>query len=273
MSLTASFMSANFVARECGFRMADWSEGDRAANAWFAPLATYRERFDDLLSTIDGFGLRSIDLWTGHLNPVWATDRHVSIARDCLDAHGLKVVSLAGWYGATPEQFEASCRVASAIGAPLLGGMTSAWEVDRDGVIDALDRHDLRLGFENHPERRPSEMLERIGDAPPARVGTTVDTGWYGTHGFDAADAIEALAGRVFHVHLKDVLEEGRHRTCRWGDGVVPIERCVRVLQAMGYGGAVSVEHEPEDRDPSADIRANLALLERWLDSPLPTAR
>jgi L-ribulose-5-phosphate 3-epimerase len=43
----------------------------------------------------------------------------------------------------------------------------------------------------------------------------------------------------------------------------VPIERCVRVLQDMGYIGSISVEHEPEHSDPSEDIKANLEMLVR----------
>jgi sugar phosphate isomerase/epimerase len=45
----------------------------------------------------------------------------------------------------------------------------------------------------------------------------------------------------------------------------VPIERCVRVLQQLGYSGSITVEHEPEHYDPSEEIAANLRLLKGWL--------
>jgi sugar phosphate isomerase/epimerase len=258
-----SFNSANFVARQVSWRIADWSEGDRATNAHYRPLQTFPERFDELLTTIQGFGVDALDLWTSHLNPAWATHEHVEIATELLAGHGLRVASLAGPFGANHEEFERTCRLAVALGRPVLGGSTSAWTTDRDRVIDALERHDLRLAFENHPERAPGDMLALIGDAP-ARVGTTVDTGWWGTQGYDAARAIEALGARVLHVHLKDVREAGQHRTCRFGDGVVPIEGCVRALERIGYRGDVSVEHEPEDYDPSDEIRDNLRQLRAW---------
>jgi L-ribulose-5-phosphate 3-epimerase len=264
MANAVSFMSANYVAREIGFRMADWGEGDRAANAWYAPIETYRERLDDLLSTVAGLGFDSIDLWTAHLNPAWATEAHVATARDLLAGHGLRVISLAGGFGGTVEEFEASCRVAVALGRPILGGSTGAWQKDRAGVIAGLERHDLRLGFENHPEKSPDEVLALIGDAGE-RVGATVDTGWFGTQGYDAARAISELGDRVLHVHLKDVREAGAHRTCRYGDGIVPIEGCVRALEAMGYRGAISIEHEPEDYDPTPEVVANADLLRGWL--------
>ena len=124
----------------------------------------------------------------------------------------------------------------------------------------------MRLGIENHPET-PAEMLAKIGDGGDGTIGTTVDTGWYGTQGIDAAEAIAALAPHLVLVHLKDVREVGAHNTCRFGEGVVPLERCVRTLQAIGYTGTFSVEHEPGDFDPAADIAASRALLEGWLQA------
>jgi sugar phosphate isomerase/epimerase len=261
-----SFMSANFVARQAGWRIADWGEGDRATNAWYAPLETFEERFGELLDTIDGFAPDAIDLWTSHLNPEWATDEHVRIASDLVAAHGRPVASLAGWFGGDLEAFERTCRIAVSLGRPVLGGATTAWDRDPGGVLALLDRHDLRLAFENHPaERTPDDMLCRIGDAPVERVGTAVDTGWWGTQGYDAARAIEELGPRVFHVHMKDVREAGQHRTCRFGEGVVPLQACVQALRRAGYRGALSVEHEPEDRDPSDEIRDSIVMLQGWL--------
>jgi sugar phosphate isomerase/epimerase len=70
----------------------------------------------------------------------------------------------------------------------------------------------------------------------------------------------------VWHVHLKDVFAVGEpHETCRWGEGIVDIEGCVRALQGIGYTGTIVVEHEPETFDPSAEIRSMREQLEGWL--------
>ena len=80
MPFAVSFMSANFVARQSGWQITDWGDGDRATNAWYAPLPTFRARFDELLEAVDTFGTDALDVWTSHLNPQWATDEHVAIA-------------------------------------------------------------------------------------------------------------------------------------------------------------------------------------------------
>ena len=67
-------------------------------------------------------------------------------------------------------------------------------------------------------------------------------------------------------MHLKDVLRRDEpHDTCAWGDGVVDLEACVRALARLGYRGALAVEHEPPDRDPTEEIRAMRRQLEEWL--------
>lgn len=266
---TISFMSANFVARATGYRMTDgWAQGEAATNAYFQPVATFGQRFDELLGTIRALGFVTMDIWTGHLNWAWATDAHLATARDLLRQHRLTVTSYAGGYGTTVDEFAAACRVAQALDAPILGGTTALWRQDRPATLATLEQYDRVLAIENHPGLlTPQEILAALGEDTQGRVGTTIDTGWYGTAEIDAVRAIKALGPHIRHVHLKDVRAPGRHTTCRYEEGCVPVEDCVRTLLALGYQGAISVEHEPEEYDPSADCRANLALLQSWLAS------
>lgn len=262
-----TFVTANFVARVVGFTMTGgWGQGDRSTNEYFRPIETYRERFDELIGTIRGMGFTSIDLWNPHLNWTWATDGHIAIARDVLDRYGVEVVSMAGGFGDTVDQFEQACRLAAAVPMPILGGSTRAIEVDREGVVDLLDRYDLRLALENHPHLpTPDAMLGAIGDGGGGRIGTAVDTGWYGTVGVDPVEAIRRLDTHIMHVHLKDVRAAGEHETCRFGEGIVPVEGCVRELQHLRYAGPIAIEDEPEMYDPTPDVEADLTMLHTWL--------
>jgi sugar phosphate isomerase/epimerase len=128
-----------------------------------------------------------------------------------------------------------------------------------------LQAHGVRLAVENHPERTPAEVLaklERGGDA----FASTVDTGWWATQGYDPAEAIRELGPAVAHVHLKDVRAAGEpHETCRWGEGIVDVAACVAALRELGYAGALAVEHEPEEHDPSEECRAMRRELEALL--------
>ena len=255
-----AFMTANYVARETGWAMHGWSHGDRATNEHFRPIETYAERLDELLATIGAFGFDTVDIWEAHLSPEWATDDHVAIASETLARHELRVATYAAWVG--PSNIEGACDLALALGTSLIGGGTSG---DPVAVRAALRERGVRLGIENHPERTPDEIRAKI-DAGDGAFGATVDTGWWATQGYDPARAIEELGERVLHVHLKDVLAVGEpHETCRWGEGIVDIPACVRVLQQTGYAGAYTIEHEPEDHDPGEKCRDMLGELRSLL--------
>jgi sugar phosphate isomerase/epimerase len=255
-----AFITANYVARQTGYAMHGWGHGDRTTNEHFQPPETYAERLDEVLGDVRALGFDTVDLWGAHLHPVWATDEHVAAAVELLARHGLRVATYATWLG--PAEVERACEIAGALGTSIIGAGSSGDDTD---LVPALREHDVRLAIENHPERTPSEVLGRIA-AGEGALATTVDTGWWATQGYDPVRAIEELGEHVVHVHLKDVLAEGEpHETCRWGDGIVPIEGCVRALQRLGYTGALAVEHEPETYDPTDDCRAMLAELREWI--------
>jgi sugar phosphate isomerase/epimerase len=223
-------------------------------------VETFAERIDEVLADARELGFDAVDLWGAHLHPSWATDEHVAAARAALDRHGLRAVALASGLG--PEDVERACELAVALDARLVGGGYSG---DLREAAPLLRRHGVRYGLENHPERTPAEVLERIAGAEDV-FGVTVDTGWWATQGYDPVRALEELGERVLHVHLKDVPHEGEpHETCPWGEGVVPIEECVRTLVGSGYAGALTIEHEPERGDPREAVRELRERLERWL--------
>jgi sugar phosphate isomerase/epimerase len=254
------FTTANYVARETGWAMDGWLHGDRVTHARFCELETYAERLDEILKRIRELGFRTVDVWSAHLSPDWATEEHVAAARESLERHGLQVAALA--VRLTPANVERVCELATGLGTQVVG---AAFSGEPEALVPALRKHGVRLAVENHPERTPQEVLAKIerGDGVFA---ATVDTGWWGTQGYDPADAIEQLRDHLAHVHLKDVRAVGEpHDTCPWGEGIVDVEACVRTLRRIGYDGALVIEHEPEDHDPSEEIRELRERLEGWL--------
>ena len=254
-----AYMTANEVARETGWAMHGWGHGDRETNEAFAPLGTYGERIDALLGRVRALGFDAIDLWGAHLGPEWATEEHVAIAREALDRHRIAVATYATWVG--PGNVRRSCELALAMGTSTIGGGFSG---DAAALAPVLRDHGVTLAIENHPEKTPAEVLAKI-EAADGTMAATVDTGWWATQRYDPVRAIEELGEHVAHVHLKDVVREGEpHDTCAWGDGIVDVEACVRVLERLGYRGALTIEHEPDDHDPSDEIRVMRRQLEEW---------
>jgi L-ribulose-5-phosphate 3-epimerase len=253
-------MTANYVAKETGYAMQGWGHGDRETQAAFRPRETYRERLGALLGDVRALGFDTVDMWGAHLGAEWATDEHLAIAAGELARRGLGVATYATWIG--PSNVERACELALGLGTTLIGGGCSGPVED---LVPALRRYGVTLAVENHPEQSPAELLEKI-ERGEGRLAATVDTGWWATHGYDAAQAILDLGAHVAHVHLKDVRAVGEpHETCRYGEGIVDAEGCVRALRSIGYDGSIAVEHEPELHDPGDECRAMRVELERWL--------
>ena len=263
------FNGANLVGRELGFTgfegVSEWMAADSAAQEKFKPLDTFAERFGEILDEQRALGFDAIDLWIAQLHPSWATAEHIALAREALDSRGMRAVSIGGRPGDTREDFERTCELAEGIGATILAGMSALPIADPNWVRARLEQGDLVWGYENHPEKTPQEVLAKIPDDSSGRVGITVDTGWWGTQGYDAARAIEEIGERVVYVHLKDVVEEGTHITCRLGEGIVPVERCLRALETVGYAGPISIEHAPPAYDPREEVVDSLARVRGWL--------
>jgi len=261
-----SFVSANLVAREVGYSMGlGWKQGDFATNAYFRPIQTFEERFSLLIHEIKETGYKYIDLWSAHLNPLWFTSKHIETARNILRKHQVEIISLAGKFGDSLEEFERVCIMANHLSVSLLGGVTPVLTTSRNEVIKLLEKYNLQLALENHPEKNPSEMIEEIGDTRGRFIGTTIDTGWYATHNFNVPQAIRVLGNSIFHVHLKDILVIGEHKTCKFGNGVVPMSECLEALLSIGYKGTLSIEHEPETYNPLPECKYNLTWLENHL--------
>jgi L-ribulose-5-phosphate 3-epimerase len=262
---TISFMTANFVARQLNYQMVGgWGEGDQATQNHFKPLDTYKEHLSEIFQDIAEAGFSAVDIWGGHLNPHWASPEHMATASALLENYELKPISFAGWWE-NLQDLESTCQIANYLGIKILGGGAPVLSRERAGVIELLERYDLYLGYENHPERSAEEMLEKIGDSADGRIGLCLDTGWFGTHGVSASEAIKKLSNRLLHIHLKDVLEVGSHNTCRFGEGIVGIEEVVDTLKAIGYQGGISVEHEPHDKNPLEDVKASYDMLKGYL--------
>ncbi len=282
---TISFMTANFVAREVDYHMPEgWGQGDTAAQHWFKPLNTFEERFSAMLGEIAELGFTAVDLWVAHLHWSWATPEHLEITARCLAKHKLKPVSYAGSYGATPAEVRATCALCVRLGIPLLSGGSKLFQQDRETFVSIIREHGLIFCLENHPEKNPDELLAKLGEGDEDVVGVAVDTGWFGTRGYDALEAIRALAPRLKHIHLKDVkapreektgfgLIDMGHETCGLGEGIVPVEAIAGELVKIDYRGPVSIEHEPEDFDPREDCAKSKGKLFGWLQSGIEAIR
>jgi inosose dehydratase len=145
-------------------------------------------------------------------------------------------------------------------------------------------RHGLALALHPHYGTviETDEQLRRFLEG--SETGLCLDTGHLVIGGSDPVEVAEQAAGRVKHVHLKDVdrgvaeklgareldfKEACRERAFRpLGEGDVDLGRLLEVLEGAGYSGwyvleqDILVQKEPEEgQGPVNDVRKSLEFL------------
>lgn len=136
--------------------------------------------------------------------------------------------------------------------------------LDRLGKI-AAEEYGISLTFHHHMGtvvQNPDEVDEMLENTNPAYVSLLYDTGHFAYCGADPLEMVRKYAGRIKHVHLKDirpeivkkVKEEGLSflegvRLGAFtvpGDGCIDFEPVFRVLEEAGYEGYMLVEAEQD---------------------------
>ena len=130
-------------------------------------------------------------------------------------------------------------------------------EFVKNDVVFALEVHPAEIAFDYYSTKR---LLEKFADRP--EFGLNFDPSHLIWQGINPAIFLEDFIGRVYHVHMKDaaVRYDGRRGILgshidfgdlrrAWnfrslGHGDVDFEEIIRVLNAYGYDGPLSVEWE-----------------------------
>jgi L-ribulose-5-phosphate 3-epimerase len=233
-----AFNTANLVGQVTNwrFQLARWMDQHRATVA-----ATDERAWAAIVRRIAADGWQAAEIWQAHADPEVMTRDKAKVWRAILEDHGVRPVAYAGGFS------NGTVNVCEWLGIPQVNGGLAGLKPDE---ATALARSSgIRFNFENHSEKSWEEHLDRVAGGNEW-LGCCVDTGWYGTQGVDAAEAVRRLGSRVRHVHLKDVKAKGRHETCPLGEGIVGPADVLAALKEIGYAGWISWEDEPEDRNP-----------------------
>ena len=240
----------------------------------------------EMLACARKAGFRALELWVGHADHAGGPALAARV-RAAAEETGLRIhaYSAGGFVRAAlddvEERLASAFRFAEALGTDLVTGV-----VDRRAVpiVDALCRETgMRFGIENHwyaEFARAEDYLAALGGTSPL-VGVTLDTGHLTAAGQRPAAALLLLGGRVFDIHLKDVVMSNRLE--RWvlrrprmeprtvGSGEADLVPFLGAL-AADYRGALAIEDERPEL-PLSELQASLRATSRILRAaPAPAA-
>lgn len=132
-----------------------------------------------------------------------------------------------------------------------------------DCLDKLVDEYKIAIGIHNHGPGHKWAKIATIRDAIKdhhALIGCCVDTGHFLRSMEDPVDAVEAFAGRVYGVHLKDVKNATQFTVL--GKGDLRTADLLALLAKQKYDYCLALEYEESEQDPIADIKACLKALD-----------
>ncbi len=146
-----------------------------------------------------------------------------------------------------------------------------------------------KIAFEMHPGfcvYNPSTLL-RLREAVGDIIGANFDPSHLFWQGIDPCEAIKLLGGAIYHFHAKDTKIDAANtakigvldtqpygdilnrawvfRTVGYGHGQETWNAMISTLKAVGYDGAISIEHEDGLMSPKEGLEKAIAFLKNVL--------
>jgi sugar phosphate isomerase/epimerase len=234
---------------------------------------SFRDRpLDKALENIVDIGFSSVELYSGHLDPLKATDHEIRSWKGRFADAGVKVASYYVEMGEDPAaaQIDRCFEGARLLGVNILSSSVTKPAIHR--VDQACTRHKMYLGLHNHwfnpPDAKqfqdPQDFDEALRNASPW-LSITLDVGHLHAAGHDPVKFIAAHRDRIVSLHLKDRGDDPQHIDHPFGEGNTPNIAVVQLLKKLHYKHAANIEWEVDNADPYKGVVDGLGYFKKAL--------
>lgn len=253
--------------------------GKKAASSVFGGVQigvqsySFRDRsLERALEDLVNIGISSLELWSGHLDPLKASDDALKgWAKKFADA-GVKI----GAYNVSPgdpwtdEQIDRGFHAARLLGTQIITSSVQKPMVPR--LDRACQKFKMKVGLHNHWFRgsRPDEF-ESPGDFLEALknssqwISINLDVGHFHASGHDPVKFIEEHHRRIVSLHLKDRGDDPERTDKPFGQASTPLGGVMQLLKKLRFKYAANIEWEVKDIDPAKGVADSLAYLKQFL--------
>jgi sugar phosphate isomerase/epimerase len=234
---------------------------------------SFRDRpLERALQDIVDIGFSSVELYTGHLDPLKATDQEIRSWKNKFADAGVKLASYYVEMGDDPtdSEIDRCFEGGRLLGVNILSASLTKPVVPR--VDKACMKHKMYLGLHNHwfnPHdtkqfQDPQDYDEVLRSSSPW-LSITLDVGHFHAAGNDPVKFIATHHKRIVSLHLKDRGDDPEHIDHPYGQGNTPNIAVVRFLKKIRYKHAANIEWEVESADPYRGVADGLAYFQRAL--------
>lgn len=245
---------------------------------------SFRDRpLDAAIEAMSQIGLRSCELWQGHLEPRDGTPREdvrkwretVSLdefrrTREKFEKAGiaLSAYNISFKDDFSDAEIDRGFEMAKALGAPAITASANVKVVPRVAPVAA--RHKMKVGMHNHSRIDPNEFatpasMTDAAKAPGGFIAINLDIGHFTAANFDAMDFLKVNHDKIVTLHIKD---RGRDQgpAVPFGQGAAPIGQVLRFLRDRKSSIPANIEYEYKG-DTISEVKRCLEYCRRELDS------
>lgn len=292
---TAAELGVETVEIGLGGKHGGWSPAPHADVEELISSSTARQRLASDINT-RGLRLEAFNAAGNPLHPVHAQrdDQLLRSAIQLAEEFGIEtVVTMSGLPGARGDSFPAW--ITTVWPPENIELLNYQWDQARrywDDIAAEATRRNVKIAVEMHANQLvysvPSflKLREHVGEA----IGANFDPSHLMWMGADPISAMEALAGKIYHVHAKDTrIESAAAVTSRletlpnekfeqraWNyvsvgtghpDGSAFWARFAQTLSNCGYNGPLSIENEDYSLDQRSAVTSAVKTLRKALES------
>ncbi|MBI1353333.1 MAG: TIM barrel protein [Acidobacteria bacterium] len=243
--------------------------------------------FDAMLDACERAGIRSLEIWSGHIERPWAERGRpggrerlrqwriaegpfaCARAREELARRNLRLnafnLSIRNEF--TDEEIDAAFRMAQAFGTDIL---TTSSNVSTAARIDPFAKErKVRVGFHNHARIHEDEFatpedFAKATEGYSEWLGVNLDVGHYHAAGFDCVEFLRRNHARTWALHMKDRRSQDGPKVA-FGAGDAPLAAVMTILRDEGWPIPANIEMAYPTGDPVAEVAAGRRYLERAL--------
>ena len=236
---------------------------------------------DDSIAGMQKLGLRSCELWQGHVEPTGVTREELRRWRETvtldtfhrirerLSRASIKLsaynISITDTFSAI--ELERAFDMMAALGAPLITSSSNIATVAR--IIPVAERRKVVVAMHNHSRIDPNEFAtaKSLTEAMAKSkfIWTSLDVGHFTAANEDAVAFLKQHHDRIATLHLKDrKRDQGPH--LELGAGDTPIIPVLKMVRDNRWPIPLNIEYEYEGGDSVDEVRKCLDYCRRALN-------
>jgi sugar phosphate isomerase/epimerase len=232
---------------------------------------SFRDRpLDAAIEGMKTLGLRTCELWQGHVEPVkvsrdqlraWRLTTPLSTFADIRGrfAHAgitLNAYNLSFRDDFTDDEISRGFAMAESLGVTVLTASANQDVVRR--VAPHAERAKMRVGLHNHSDVKPNEFatpddFTRALAVSPA-IAVNLDIGHFTAANYDAVAFLTDHHDRIVTLHIKD-RSRNQGPAVPFGQGDAPIAAVLRLLRDRQWAIPANIEYEYDGKDAVTEVR------------------